>query len=219
MNMEQLLSVDTVFFTVLDYPMSYLEFFGTILNLVSVYLMARKNVVTWPVGIVAVIMFAMLFYQIRLYADFIEQIYYLLTSVYGWCVWLYGKKNGGERAARWSSLRTLLGWLMVTVVGSAGFTYFISNLHIWWPAWFPEAASYPGLDSFTTVGSFVAMLLMAHKRIECWIYWLVIDVLGVWLYFVKDVPFVGLLYVVFLGLAMMGLVNWLKQRSVHESRA
>jgi nicotinamide mononucleotide transporter len=73
--MPDLLSVDTVFLTVLGYPLSYIELVGTVLYLASVWLIAKRNVLTWPVGIVSVVLFAILFYQIQLYADTIEQAY------------------------------------------------------------------------------------------------------------------------------------------------
>jgi nicotinamide mononucleotide transporter PnuC len=58
------------------------------------------------------------------------------------------------------------------------------------------------------VMSLVAMWLMARKHIESWIYWIVVDVIGIWLYFVKDVRFISLLYVVLLVLAIRGLFDW-----------
>ena len=74
--MSNPLSVNTVFFTVLGYPMSYIELVGTILYLLSVWLIARRNMLTWPVGIVSVLLYMALFYQIRLYSDALEQVYY-----------------------------------------------------------------------------------------------------------------------------------------------
>jgi len=85
--MINLLSVDTVFFTVLGYPMSYIELVGTVLYLWSVWLIARRRMLTWPVGILSVLLYMALFYQIRLYSDALEQIYYLCASVYGWWYW------------------------------------------------------------------------------------------------------------------------------------
>jgi nicotinamide mononucleotide transporter len=64
--------VETVFVTLFGYPMSYLELTGTVFNLWSVWLVARKNILTWPVGVVGVILFAILFYQIQLYSDLVE---------------------------------------------------------------------------------------------------------------------------------------------------
>jgi nicotinamide mononucleotide transporter len=205
------LSVETIFFTIFDYPMSYIEFFGTILNLASVYLVARKNILTWPIGLVAVIVFGLLFYQIRLYGDFIEQIYYFFSSLYGWWVWTRKGDTADESLISWSNKTSLLYWIAATLVVSAIFSWAIANLHIGLPNFFPEATTYPALDGFTTVASFVAMILMAHKKIECWVYWIVVDVIAVWLYYVKGVYFISLLYLIFLGLASFGLINWLKQ--------
>jgi nicotinamide mononucleotide transporter len=57
--------------------------------------------------------------------------------------------------------------------------------------------------------SFTAMLLMAFRRIESWIYWIIVDVTGIWLYYAKEVRFISLLYVVLLGMAVSGLVMWM----------
>jgi len=208
---QSFFSVETIMFTLIGYQMSWLEFFGTILNLLSVYLIARKNMFTWPVGIVAVILFAMLFYQIRLYADFIEQIYYFFACIYGWWLWANPKNETSVLEGSWSGPRLLIFSVVFTLIGSALFSLVISRLHVWLPLFFTEAATYPELDSFTTVASFVAMLLMAHKRIECWVYWLVVNVIGVWLYYVKGVVFVSALYAMFFILASFGLRNWLKK--------
>jgi len=73
------------------------------------------------------------------------------------------------------------------------------------------AAASPYLDALTTVMSFVATWLMAQKRVECWVYWLTVDVIGIGLYAAKDVLFIALLYVIYLGIASFGLVNWVKE--------
>ena len=86
-------NINTIIFTIFDYPMSYLEFFGTILNLLSVYLVAKNKIWTWPIGNIAVILFAVLFFQIQLYSDFMEQIYFFITGFYGWWGWLSFKKK------------------------------------------------------------------------------------------------------------------------------
>ena len=82
--MAYFLSVDTIAFTIIGYPMSYVEFIGTILYLWSVWLIAKRKTLTWPVGIVSGLLYVILFYQIRLYSDTLEQVYYLGTSIYGW---------------------------------------------------------------------------------------------------------------------------------------
>ena len=210
--MNELLSVETVFFTVLDYPMSYLEFFGTVCYLWSVWLIARRNLLTWPVGMVSVLLYMALFYQIRLYADALEQVYYLGASVYGWWYWSRSRcEQHTLLEVGYSPPRWVLIWLAVTALGSIALGGVVSQLHEWAPTAFPEPASYPWLDALTTVMSLVAMWLMARRRIESWLYWIVVDIAGIGLYFVKTVWFVALLYVLLLGLAIRGFLDWRRQ--------
>jgi nicotinamide mononucleotide transporter len=209
--MGNFFSVDNIAFTILGYPMSYVEFIGTILYLWSVWLIAKRNILTWAVGIVSVLLYMILFYQIRLYSDTIEQIYYLGASVYGWWVWNKSPKDDGQITdVKYSNSRNLILWVIFTGIISVIFGYFMSQVHLFFPMIFPEAASFPYLDAITTIMSFSAMWLMAKKKIESWIYWIIVDVIGIWLYFVKDVKFLSLLYLILLIMAVNGLRMWHK---------
>jgi nicotinamide mononucleotide transporter len=199
-------------FSVLSYDMSAVEFFGTIFNLFSVYLLAHRRIAAWPIGIIGVGLFAVLFYQIRLYADCLEQIYYFGASLYGW--WLWGRlKEAGEARVAYSPLRTLLLSLCVTLIGGLGLGWILLQLPAWLPGIFPEPPSYPYLDALTTSGSFVAMILEARRRLECWIYWTLLNVVGIGLYIAKGVPLVAALYTLYLGLAVYGWRLWLRAKS------
>ncbi len=207
--MSEFLSVDKVFFTILGYPMSYIECFGTVTYLWSVWLIVRRNVLTWPVGIVSVLLYLGLFYQIRLYSDAVEQLYYVGASIYGWWFWSRSAQRDRVIADVGYSPPLSMGLAIGgTMILSLALGYVMSHIHTWSPVLFPEAASYPFLDALTTVMSFCAMWLMARKRIESWIYWIVVDIIGIWLYFVKDVRFISLLYVVLLVMAVRGLIGW-----------
>ena len=150
------------------------------------------------------------FYQIRLYSDALEQVYYLVASVYGWCYWSGSAQRGHSITdVSFSSPRTVVVWLCVTLALSAALGGIMSHIHVWFPEIFPEAASYPYLDALTTIMSFVAMWLMARKHIESWVYWIIVDVIGIWIYFAKDVKFISLLYVILLFLAIRGLMGWI----------
>jgi nicotinamide mononucleotide transporter len=207
--MSRFLSTDTVLFTILGYPMSYIELVGTLLYLWSVWLIARRNMLTWPVGIASVLLYLALFYQIQLYADAFEQVYYLGASVYGW--WYWSRSQQETRLVAEVSYSTRGAAVLVaaaTAILSVAFGAVTSRLHVWMPDAFPQAASYPYIDAGTTIMSFTAMWLMARKRIESWNYWIAVDLIGIWLYFVKDVRFVSLLYVILLVLAIKGLGEW-----------
>ena len=211
--MSELLSVETVFLTLLDYPMSYLEFVGTVLYLASVWLIAQRNVLTWPMGIASVLLYMALFYQIRLYSDTLEQLYYLGARVYGWWYWCSSEPHGRVvRDVRYGTRAVLVRWAVITAATSAALGAAMTQVHVWMPALFPAPAAYPYVDALTTVMSMVAMWLMARKQVESWVYWIVVDAIGIWLYFVQGVRFVSLLYAVLLVLAIRGLIDWSRAR-------
>jgi nicotinamide mononucleotide transporter len=218
-----LLNVNTTFITILGYPMSYVEFFGTIFNAACVWLVARKNILNWPIGILGVLLFGALFYQLRLYADLSEQIYYFITGFIGWYAWAKAKKpkdGNKEIVVKRNSQNGNIITAIVVLIGTLIGTYLMTHLNIWLPKLFPEQASLPLLDVFTTVMSFAATVLMIQKKLENWVLWIAVDIIGIWLYWHKGVPFVALLYVAFLIMATSGLVTWYRtfRRENNEDR-
>lgn len=212
--MANLFSVETIAFTVLGYPMSYIEFIGTLLYLWSVWLISKRNILTWPVGIVSVLLYMSLFYQIRLYSDTLEQIYYLGVSFYGWWTWNQSSQRQGRiNGVKYSPTPHIFYWAVVTAMISIAFGVVMSNIHLWFPVIFPEAASFPYLDALTTIMSFSGMWLMTQKKTESWVYWIIVDTIGIGLYFVKDVKFIALLYGMLLVLALNGFRLWHRGRS------
>lgn len=206
-------NVNNTFFTVFNYQMSYVEFFGTILNILTVWLLVKKNIWNWPVGIVAVVLFGALFYQLNLYADLFEQGYYFVTGFIGWYLWAKAKKPKDEDEkiiVKRNTIRQNVFWLAGIGISTLIGAWAMAQVHIWLPALFPEPASLPTLDVLTTVMSFAAQLLMIYKRLENWVLWIIVDVIAIGLYWYKGVPFVALLYVIFLFLASKGLVTWYK---------
>ena len=212
--MYEFFSINNVFFTIWGYPMSYLEFFGTIFNLWCVWLVVKNNIWNWPIGIIGVVLFGFMFYQIRLYSDLLEQAYYLITGFYGWWAWAHlrnaDQADAKELSIGHSALRSNLIYVAAIILGTAALGYFTANIHVYFKEYFPEPASFPYLDAFTTIMSFAATILMIYKKIECWYLWITIDIIGVWLYFAKDVKFVSILYFIFLILATRGLLSWRK---------
>lgn len=209
--MMHLFSVEAIAFTILGYPMSYIELVGTLFYLWSVWLISQRRILTWPIGIISVVLYMALFYQIHLYSDALEQVYYLAASAYGWWYWVRSPQTSGTILAvrfspfRWIGVGVVVSSLLSLLLGAL-----ISRIHLIVPAWFPEPASFPYLDAWTTVMSFTAMGLMARQRIESWLYWILVDAIGIGLYYVKDVKFVSLLYVMLLGLAIRGFITWVK---------
>jgi nicotinamide mononucleotide transporter len=175
----------------------------------SVWLVSKRNILTWSVGIASVLLYMALFYQIGLYSDAIEQIYYLITSIYGWWVWhKLPKKQGKIAHLKYSNSSSIVFWIFLTAIISIITGFLVSQIHLFLPAIFPKPASFPYLDALTTIMSFSATWLMIQRKIESWIYWIIVDIIGIWLYFVKDVKFVALLYAILLVMAINGLRSW-----------
>jgi nicotinamide mononucleotide transporter len=205
----QLVTIDTHFFTFLGYSLSPIECFGTVFNLASVALMVRQNIWTWPIGLVGAVLFAFIFFQIHLYAEFFQQIYYFLSSLYGWWYWTKTQREIREIPKNiFSPYSQMLAWLILSALCTLGLTFLMTHIHTWAPQIFPEPASYPFVDSLATTLSLVAMILMAKLRTEGWIYWIVVNSISIWLYMIKGVPFICLLYGVFLLMAFVGLRRW-----------
>ena len=95
----------------------------------------------------------------------------------------------------------------------------MSNVHDLLPSVFPIPAAFPYLDAFTTVMSFTAQLLMAHRKLENWYLWIAVDVIGIGLYFARGVRAIAILYALFLVLAVRGLLNWRRLTSAKDPGA
>jgi nicotinamide mononucleotide transporter len=208
-------SVDKVFFTVLGYPMSYIELSATLLITVYVLLVTRRIVYAWPLGILTFSLFACLFYQVRLYSDFFEQFYYIGNCFYGWRAWLIARKKAqGEKKELDVSYGSRKARLIAGVIIAAGGTllgFTMSRIHNWLPALFPQPAAYPYIDATATVMGFVAAALMAQRKIDAWFLWICVNLICIGLYYARSVKFVAALYVFFLALALNGLITWTRE--------
>lgn len=223
-QVKYLLDINTTFFTALDYQMSYVEFFGTIFTVWCVWLTAKAKVLSWPVGIIGTLLYIFLFYQISLYSDLFEQIYFLITGFIGWWFWLRPKAkespdSSGKLKIGMNTPKVNMLYLLLVATGTALFAYVAIHLDVWFPEYFKEPASLPILDAFTTSMSFVAQWLLARKKVESWVLWILVDIIGIWLYWVKGVKFISLEYVLFLGIAIKGFIGWKKEFNSYNKNA
>jgi nicotinamide mononucleotide transporter len=207
--------MDHIFFTVLGYPMSYLEFFGLVSGVVAVVLSALANIWSWPLGIINVTLSFFLFYQVQLYPDMFLQIFFFVTNVMGW--WRWANPRPGEedkhKYLRVSFLpfRKLIYYTLLSVAGTVVMAFFAQHLHEWLPTIFIKPSASPFTDSFITIMSVMATFLMIQKRAECWIIWVLVDVVATYLYFVRDIKFYSLMYFAFCIIASFGFLNWWRE--------
>lgn len=213
--------IENIFFTALGYPMSYLEFFGTIAGAVAIWLSAKAIVWSWPIGIVNVVLFFFLFHQVQLYPDMFLQVFFFVTNLIGWWRWTHPAKGEEDRKheLRISYLgkKSRVSLISVTIIGTALFGLFAENIHELFPKLFPRPSAFPYLDSFVTVASIVTTFLMINKRIESWVIWIVVDAIATYMYFVKGIKFVALEYLVFCFIAAFGLWNWMREYRSYQT--
>ncbi|MEO1053154.1 MAG: nicotinamide riboside transporter PnuC [Bacteroidota bacterium] len=197
--------INNIAFEVLSYPLSYVELIGTLFGLISVILAARANIWTWPTGIINEFAFFALFFQVRLYSDMLLQVFFFGVTVYGWYYWGQAKS---ERKVEQLSNKWRLIYVIILIVGTVGLGAYIGQIHILLPELFPQSASYPFPDAFTTVASILATFLLSRKRIETWVLWILVDAVSVTLYILKGIHFVAIEYFVFLIICLFGFYNW-----------
>lgn len=219
-SLMSLFDINNIFFTVLDYKMSYLEFFGVLFGLLAVWLSARANIWNWPVGIANVILAFFLYYQVQLYPDMFLQLFFLGTNVMGWIRWANpkpgeeDKKN--ELRVSFMNRKQVVLLLIVGVAGTGLVGSLASRLHQWFPTVFPLPGAFPYLDSFITVMSIVTTFFMIQKKIESWIIWIVVDSVATYLYYSKGVKFYSVEYLIFTFLAAYGLWTWIREHRSYQ---
>ena len=179
--------------------MSSLELFAAVLGALSVYLSVRQNIWSWPTAIVNVVVYAVVFFRAKLYADMGLQVVYALLSLYGWYEWLYGGENRTELHVSRTTPR--LGGLLA-VVGLAGAGALGLLLRS------ATDAALPFMDSFLSSTSLVAQWMMTRKKVENWLVWIAVDVLYVGMFTFKHLYITAVLYLVFLALAIRGWIDW-----------
>jgi len=202
--------INNIAFTVLNYPISYVELIGTLFGFVSVYLASRANILTWGTGIINELFLFIMFFQIQLYADMFLQVYFFVVTLYGWYNW---KKKPKQNSITSITFRAKLWTIGIIITGTFITGFLFSNIHLYLPRYFAIEAAYPYIDAFVMILSILATILLAQKKIETWHLWIIIDVVCVFLFFKKGVVFLALEYFIFLGMAVNGLLNWKKQLS------
>ncbi len=200
--------IQHIAFEVWGYPVSYVELLGTLFGLASVYYASRTNILTWPTGIVNEAFLFLLFFQVQLYADMFLQIYFFIVTIYGWYRW---RRKTTENKITSTKLPIRLGLIGTIAMGTLLAGMLLRNIHVYFPEYFKIPAAYPFADSFVLVCSILATVLLARKKWETWLLWLAVDLVSIVMYFKKEVYFLGLEYILFLGLAGFGLYNWRRE--------
>jgi nicotinamide mononucleotide transporter len=184
--------------------MSVLELIAVVVTLVAVYLTTRQIIWCWPLGLVSVTLYAVIFFQVKLYADMGLQGIYFVLSLYGWWAWLHGGEDHQELEVSLASWRMRVGAFAVGIAVAVLLGATLERL---------TDASLPYMDSLLTAFSLVAQFMATRKMLESWLVWIAVDVLYIGMFIYKDLHLTAGLYASFLILAGIGLVKWRRSMS------
>lgn len=178
-----------------------IEVLAVIFTLLSVWLTTKRHILSWPIGLFAVAFYALVFWQSKLYSDFGLQFIFFGQGIYGAFHWL---NNREDKAHANIAVMTPLQRTFWITIGM--WTY----LMVAFMMYFYTDASLPWVDSFVAVFSLVANWLLARRKIENWILWIILDVIYVAMFAFKGLYLSSGLYFILLILAIKGFKDWKK---------
>jgi len=175
-----------------------LEAVSFVTGAVCVWLTVRESVWNFPISLVNVATFAVVFFQARLFADASLQVVYVALTLVGWYLWLYGGERHTalrvKRVGRAESIGVAVAGVVMTL-GLWGLLRWANGSATFW-------------DALTTSLSLCAQWLLNRKRLENWYYWIAADVIYIPLYAYKHLYLTSLLYATFLGMCLVGVASW-----------
>jgi nicotinamide mononucleotide transporter len=178
--------------------MTALELAANLVMATSILLAARNSVHTWWTGMIGCVLFALLFQDAQLYADVALQGFFILTSGYGWWLWVRGE-NGTILPVRHAPLRVLAAASLVALVCCLAYG---ALLHRFTDAYAPFA------DSAVLAFSVLAQWLLMQRRIETWVFWLLVNSIAVPLFASRGLSLTAALYAAYWLNAWFGWWQW-----------
>ena len=181
--------------------MTWQEIVGTVFSAACVFLAVKRNVWTYPIGIVGTIAFFFLFWNLGLYSSALLQIFFTAVQFYGWWFWLKGDRGNKPRITS-INYRWAMGGILVAGLGSLLLSLVTTSF----------GAAVPGPDAFIFGLSVVAQFFLDRKKLENWIVWFGVNVVSIYVYGSQGLVLTTILYVVFLLNAVYGYLEWRKEK-------
>jgi len=180
----------------------WLEWCGVITGILCVWLAAKNNILNWPIAIVSVLIYIVIFYDSKLYADMGLQVYFFIMNLYGWYFWVKNRRlNQASSPVLFITANEILLSVIGVIVFTVGLGYLLHN---------NTDAAFPFLDSFCTACSLVAQVFLARKVLQNWLIWIFVDIIYVGVYVSKDLYATAIMYALYVYIATVGFVDWRK---------
>jgi nicotinamide mononucleotide transporter len=181
--------------------LSILEALGVFFGLLSVWFAKKESILVFPTGIISVLIYVYICFNARLYADMSINAYYFVMSVYGWYYW---SRKDDTRHNTPITKNTKKDWIWSIAILLISFVV-LSQLLIHF-----TDSDVPIIDALTTSIFFVGMQLMARKKIENWLAWIIGDFISIPLYYYKGLVLTSFQFFVFFIIAILGYLSWKK---------
>ena len=180
-----------------------LELIGILFGLLSVWYAKKNTVWVYPTGMISTAIFVYLLFKWALLGDMIINAYYFVMSVYGWHYWSKKKEEVIVHPITSTSKKEVKTAVLL-FVASILFVFWVYQAFDKWRDW----TAY--VDTLTTAIFFVGMGLMARRKIEHWLFWIVGDIISIPLYFYKGLTLTSFQYIIFTLIAIYGYRSWKK---------
>ena len=203
--------IEYLFHQYKEYPTFeiYLEITAVIFGLLSVWYAKKDNILVFPTGIISTSIYVYLLWKWTLLGDMMINGYYFIMSIYGWYLWTRKKEGEDEYPiATLSNKEKSIAFIIfiATIAFVVGVYLFFDKFTTW--------SAY--VDTLVTGIFFVGMWLMAKRKIENWILWIIGDIISIPLYFFKGYTFTSIQYIVFTVIAYYGYLEW--KKTLNNSR-
>ncbi len=181
--------------------MNLIELTGAVFGIFGVWLTVKENKWCFLVGIINVLITAYLVIELKLYADFLQQLVYFVLLIVGWINW---NKNTNTEPLKISflNIKQQLQVAIIFIAGSLTLYALLKNF---------TDAELPFWDSTGTTLCFIAQYLVAKKKIENWYLWLVANVIYIVIYYHKGMEYYSILSAIYFIQAVAGLILWKKK--------
>ncbi|MGE9311355.1 nicotinamide riboside transporter PnuC [Niabella sp. CJ426] len=189
------------------------EYIAVLAGIASVWYSRKENILVYPTGLLNTIIYIWLSFKYHLLGEASVNFYYTLMNMYGWYLWT--RKDKQQQAiiqVRFSSAKEWLGQLSFFAFFYLSIFFALSYLK---KAFAPGAI--PWADALASASAFTGMWLMAKKKVESWYWWIITNICGMPLYFVKGLVFTSVYYFVLLILAIGGLTEWRRRAYLNRS--
>tara|TARA_E500000178_G_scaffold348830_1_gene404644 strand:+ start:1123 stop:1749 length:627 start_codon:yes stop_codon:yes gene_type:complete len=177
-----------------------LEIIAVFFGFLSVWFSKNNNILVFPTGMINTSIFVYLLLKWSLLGDMIINAYYFIMSIYGWYFWLKGTNNTVSPISKVSNSD-----IRIVVLLFISSSVFVSLVYTFFDKW-ETIVSY--IDILTTAIFFAAMWLMAKRKVESWIFWIVGNIISVPLYLHKGLAFTSIQYFIFTIIAIAGYIKW-----------